>query len=139
MILKSDYYTHAQFCSPCVPGAGNLDSPCDSGEKAYCLGHDWFEDGIAPYPVYRVSDNARIEAKREDVTCPNCEGTGKDTVYRLATVRQCTRSMLTEEDHCRHRIGQNSRFKLLQIRECTRHLIVSAAMARAQCWRLSKP
>jgi hypothetical protein len=27
MIIKSPYYTYAQFCSPCVPGAGNLDNP----------------------------------------------------------------------------------------------------------------
>lgn len=26
-IIKSPYYTYAQFCSPCVPGAGNLDNP----------------------------------------------------------------------------------------------------------------
>src|SRR5690606_21275898 len=25
-VLNSPYFTFAQFCSPCVPGAGNLDS-----------------------------------------------------------------------------------------------------------------
>ena len=27
------------------------------GPKTYCFGHDWFDDGIAPYPVYsRATD-----------------------------------------------------------------------------------
>ena len=55
MILKSPYYTHAQFCSPCAPGAGHLENPCPTGPKTYCLGHDWFEGGKAPYPVYDVA------------------------------------------------------------------------------------
>ncbi len=84
MVIKSPFYTHAQFCSPCVPGAGNLDNPlppiqhtaetcpgrpcsneCDHveyvGVKAYALGHDWFEGGVAPYPVYKVSDGSVVE------------------------------------------------------------------------------
>ena len=60
MILKSPFYTFAQFCSPCVPGAGNLDSPIEDGVKAYCLGHDWFEDGKAPYPVYDATTGKQI-------------------------------------------------------------------------------
>ena len=59
-ILKSPYYTFAQFCSPCVPGAGNLDNPMPEGIKTYCLGHDWFEDGKAPYPVYSVADDSEV-------------------------------------------------------------------------------
>ena len=54
MVIKSPFYTFAAFCSPCVPGAGNLDSPTDSGVKTYCFGHDWFEGGKAPYTVYSV-------------------------------------------------------------------------------------
>lgn len=60
-ILKSPFYTHAQFCSPCVPGAGNLDSPCPSGPKTYCLSHDWFDGGIAPYPVFSVATGEEIK------------------------------------------------------------------------------
>jgi hypothetical protein len=59
-VLESPYYTHAQFCSPCAPGAGYLLNPCESGPKTYALGHDWFEDGRAPYPVFRVSDDVPI-------------------------------------------------------------------------------
>ncbi len=54
-ITLSPFYTHAQYCSPCAPGAGNLDTPCPDGPKTYCLGHDWFEDSKAPYPVYSVA------------------------------------------------------------------------------------
>jgi hypothetical protein len=58
-VIKSPYFTYAQFCSPCVPGACNLDSPLDhipeDGSNAcYCLGHEWFEDGRAPYPVFNM-------------------------------------------------------------------------------------
>lgn len=53
-VLNSPFYTFAPFCSPCVPGAGNLDDAREDGVKTYCLGHDWFEDGKAPYPVYSV-------------------------------------------------------------------------------------
>jgi hypothetical protein len=60
MVVKSPFYTYAQFCSPCVPGAGNLDNPMAEGVKTYCLGHDWFEGGVAPYPVWRVDDHAFV-------------------------------------------------------------------------------
>ena len=55
-VLKSPYYTHAQFCSPCVPGAGNLDSHDPDGAQTYCLGHDWFEDGKATLSRLRCCD-----------------------------------------------------------------------------------
>lgn len=61
MLFASPYYTRAGFCSPCAPGACHLESPCDDGEKTYCLGHDWFEDKRAPYTVFRVSDDTVIE------------------------------------------------------------------------------
>ena len=59
-ITKSPYYTHAQYCSPCAPGAGHLENPCPSGPKTYCLGHEWFEDGT-PYPVYSVETGKIVE------------------------------------------------------------------------------
>jgi hypothetical protein len=74
MVLASPYFTYAQFCSPCVPGACNLDSPLVTppdwitggegferdwqairGNRCYCLGHDYFEGNKAPYPVYSVA------------------------------------------------------------------------------------
>ena len=56
-IIKSNYKTYAQFCSPCVPGACNLDAPLenkDDGNACYCLGHDWFDGGKAPYRVFTL-------------------------------------------------------------------------------------
>ena len=64
MILKSPFYTFAQYCSPCVPGAGNLDNPCEDGAKSYCFGHDWFDGDRAPYTVYRVADGAIVEPEK---------------------------------------------------------------------------
>lgn len=63
MICKSPYFSYAQFCSPCVPGACNLESPLETQEennKCYCLGHDWFEGNKAPYPVYSVETGELI-------------------------------------------------------------------------------
>jgi hypothetical protein len=60
MVLKAPYYTYAQFCSPCVPGAGNLNAPCVDGVRCYCLGHEWFESQAAPYPVYCVDDDILV-------------------------------------------------------------------------------
>lgn len=57
MILKSPYYTHAAFCSPCAPGAVHLENDTPDGEKGYCFGHEWFKNNTAPYPVYSVATN----------------------------------------------------------------------------------
>jgi len=54
MVLKSPYYTFTMFCSPSVPGTGDLNNPVEGGVKTYCLGNDWFEDSEAPYPIYSV-------------------------------------------------------------------------------------
>ena len=59
-VLKSLYFTYAQFCSPCVPGAGNLDTTGPEGVKTYCLGHDWFDDSKAPYPVFSVETGLEV-------------------------------------------------------------------------------
>jgi hypothetical protein len=56
-VIKSPYYTHAQFCSPCAPGACHLDNPItekSEANKCYCLGDDWFENEKAPYSIYNV-------------------------------------------------------------------------------------
>ena len=48
-ILKSPIAIRAQFYSPCSPGACHLEYPCDSGELAYALPLDWFDDEHCPY------------------------------------------------------------------------------------------
>ena len=83
-VLKSPYYTYAQFCSPCVPGAGNLDTPMDGedGAKCYALGHEWFwdtDEKRAPYRVFRVSDDAEIISEEVEVICESCKGSGRRT------------------------------------------------------------
>ena len=62
-ILKSEFYTWCQYCSPCAPGAGYITSWTEPGVgiKAYCFDKSWFEDEKAPYPVYRVSDDSLVE------------------------------------------------------------------------------
>jgi hypothetical protein len=67
-VFKSPFYTHAQFCSPCVPGAGNLDCPCENGPKTYCIGWEWYdEEQPCPYPIYRCDTGEQVYApKREE-------------------------------------------------------------------------
>lgn len=68
IVTLSPYYTYGPFCSPCVPGAVNLNSALPPGDKepgrvgvrAYCFGHDWFDDGKTPYRVFRVSDDTEV-------------------------------------------------------------------------------
>ena len=66
IILKSPYFTYAQFCSPCVPGACNLNSPLEeflSQNRCFCLGHEWFKDGKAPYQFFSVETGEEILPK----------------------------------------------------------------------------
>lgn len=91
-VFKSPYFTYAQFCSPCAPGAcylrNPLDEPCESN-KCFCLHHDWYENGVAPYPVCSMATGRLIKAEKKNVPCPNCGATGRDSVARIAQVRQC--------------------------------------------------
>ena len=100
MVLRSPYYTYAQYCSPCVPGAGSLDNPVsesDGGVKCYCFGHDWFDDDVAPYPVYSVASGNQVISEEQTTPCPNCNGSGRDTVQRLSTARQTTNALVREQ------------------------------------------
>lgn len=63
-VIKSPYFTYAQLCSPCAPGACHLGNPLntpDPDNRAYCFGHDWFDDGRAPYPVYSVETGEMVQ------------------------------------------------------------------------------
>ena len=62
MVINSPYYTYCKYCSPCVPGAGDLDNPEVNGVKTYCLGFDFFTDGKPPYPVYEVKTDKLLQA-----------------------------------------------------------------------------
>lgn len=66
-VYRSEYFTYAQFCSPCMPGACNLDSPLDHrapNNRCYCLPHEFFEEGIAPYPVFSVKTGKIVDPKK---------------------------------------------------------------------------
>lgn len=66
-IIRSPYFTHAQFCSPCAPGAGYLANPYDDGPKTYCFAADWFDDDSpCPYPVYRVDTGELVYSPEAD-------------------------------------------------------------------------
>ena len=62
-ILSSPYFTHAQFCSPCAPGAGYL---TDRGEDcaAFCFGPDMFDDQ-PPHNIYEVATGRLVCAGRK--------------------------------------------------------------------------
>lgn len=65
MIFKSLFYTKSRYCSPCFPGAGDLDSPDEDGVPTYCFGPDWF-DGPCPYPVWEVKTDKLVYTPQKD-------------------------------------------------------------------------
>ena len=66
-ITKSRYYTLAQFCSPCAPGAGYILNPCENGAKTYCFDKDFFDDGKAPYDIYSVKTGELLYKAESEV------------------------------------------------------------------------
>ncbi len=66
-VLTSPYYTLARFCSPCAPGAGDLDNWDSGGVRTYCLGPDFFDkDRPCPYPIWQVADDVCVHHRMED-------------------------------------------------------------------------
>jgi hypothetical protein len=67
-VIKSPYYTYCRKCSPCAPGAGDLNNPLeiegievlDINDRAYCLDKSYFDDGTAPYRVFRVDNDEEV-------------------------------------------------------------------------------
>lgn len=43
-VLFSPWLTECHRCSPCVPNAGNLDSPCPEGVTCYCVAPEWLPE-----------------------------------------------------------------------------------------------
>lgn len=71
-VLKSPFYTHGIFCSPCAPGAVSVgvkemsnDEDCPRG---YCLPYSWFREDERPKPgtVFRVKDNSVVNPEDDD-------------------------------------------------------------------------
>lgn len=64
-VMKSPYYTFARFCSPCAPGAGDLDAYDEDGVKTYCLGAEWFDEyNPCPYPIWSVETGILVQERR---------------------------------------------------------------------------
>lgn len=65
MIIKSDYYTFAPECSPCVPCAGNISDISEMIEyekKTYCLDPSFYSDEDKPkYKIYEVATDKEID------------------------------------------------------------------------------
>lgn len=69
-VIKSPYYTYCRKCSPCAPGAGDLNTPLniddievmDNYDRAYCLDKSYFDDEYAkiPYRVFRVDTDEEV-------------------------------------------------------------------------------
>ncbi len=66
-VFKSKYFTYVAHCSPCYPGAGDLNSPLnfkDENNRAYCFGPKWFDKedphNRCPYPIYEVDTGKRV-------------------------------------------------------------------------------
>ncbi len=76
-VMKSPYYTYCRGCSPCAPGAGDLDAPIDPSNlhldtlehisaKTLCLGPEWFDKEESeysqkiPYRVFRVDNDQEV-------------------------------------------------------------------------------
>lgn len=64
-VTKSPYFTYAQFCSPCAPGACHLKNPLTEpheNNKCYCLGPEWFDkENPCPYPIYSVETGNLVQ------------------------------------------------------------------------------
>jgi hypothetical protein len=69
-VIKSPYYTYCWKCSPCAPGAGDLNNPMTSYDgpistnfdKAYCLDKSFFDEEYSkiPYRVFRVDNDEEV-------------------------------------------------------------------------------
>ena len=74
-VIKSPYYTFTKQCSPCAPGAGDLNNPISLQEyekgdhnafmygtvKAYCLPCEYFDEySPIQYRYYNVSDDKEV-------------------------------------------------------------------------------
>jgi hypothetical protein len=46
--------------------------PCADGPKTYCLSHDWFDGGVAPYPVYDVGTDKIVPVPDLPKRCDQC-------------------------------------------------------------------
>jgi hypothetical protein len=76
-VIRSPYYTFTRQCSPCAPGAGDLNTPAKidkrftdrsdpgftNGVQTYCLPVEFFDEyAKIPYRYYRVDNDKEVIA-----------------------------------------------------------------------------
>ncbi len=61
--IQEQFNTLQEIAPKAIPEAYKSYAEKAGFPKAYCLGHDWFEDGKSPYPVYSVETGELIEAE----------------------------------------------------------------------------
>ena len=62
-VTRSPFYTLCSFCSPCAPGAGYIMSQNPEGVRAFCPGHDWFEEhDRTPIRIWSVESGLEVIA-----------------------------------------------------------------------------
>lgn len=71
MILKSPFFTYAQFCSPCVPGACNLDSPLDA-DLSDSGPYSTKEDTHTANELSISAEDLRRDRAKEDMASNKC-------------------------------------------------------------------
>ena len=74
-VIKSPFYTFTRLCSPCAPGAGDLNNPAKidrrftdrsdpgftNGVETYCLPREYFDEySPIQYRYYNVSDDKEV-------------------------------------------------------------------------------
>jgi hypothetical protein len=74
-VIRSPFYTFTRLCSPCAPGAGDLNAPSKidkrftdrsdpgftNGVQTYCLPVEFFDEyAKIPYRYYRVIDDKEV-------------------------------------------------------------------------------
>lgn len=63
MIVLSEFFTYCRPCSPCVPNAGDLNSPAEEGEgiPAYCFSPEFYYDEEKPgFDIYSVQTRQKV-------------------------------------------------------------------------------
>ncbi len=76
----------------------------------------WFEEGIAPYPIYRISDGKELKASKQNVTCKYCEGIGRRKVESC----QCEGETIEQVED--------------RIRKNSPHIVVDSETHTLSCW-----
>ena len=79
LVSRSEFITYAQA----VPYRGGTAGDThvvmrpDTGSASYCLPHEWFTGGVAPYPVFALDTEEQVFSVQIPNVCSSCRGAGK--------------------------------------------------------------